>query len=122
MGKSILLILTSIFLVVIGQTCLKLGMNQVGRITLDGGVITKAAAKAATSPLIIGGLFLYVVASMIWLVVLSRVDLSVAYPMMSLSYIAVLVIARFALGEDVSPLRWVGVLVIVFGLLLVSRT
>ena len=123
MAKSILLILISISFVIVGQVCLKLGMSNMGELSFGGlSEVASFLGKVATTPLIIFGFFLYVVASMIWLVVLSRVDLSFALPMMALSYVGVLVIAHFFLNENVTPLRWLGVSVICLGVFLLSRS
>lgn len=123
MAKSMLLILISISFVIVGQTCLKLGMTNIGELSFGGldGILS-FLGKVATSPLVMFGLFLYVVASMIWLVVLSRVDLSFALPMMALSYVGVLIISHFCLNENVTPLRWLGVAVICCGVFLLSRS
>jgi drug/metabolite transporter (DMT)-like permease len=68
------------------------------------------------------GLFLYGLSAVFWMTVLSRVDLSFAYPMVGFSYVIVLLFSALLLGEQVSPLRWLGTLVIVLGIVLVTRT
>jgi drug/metabolite transporter (DMT)-like permease len=54
--------------------------------------------------------------------VLSRASLSFAYPIVSITYVLILLFDRFVLNESVSPLRWAGVLCIVAGIVLISRT
>ena len=63
-----------------------------------------------------------VLSAAIWLVVLSRVSLSFAYPFVSLTYVIILVFDRLVLHESVSGVRWVGVALIMAGILLISRT
>ncbi|MDI6689730.1 MAG: EamA family transporter [Actinomycetota bacterium] len=123
MLASLALIILSISFAVSGQLCLKVGMNSVGRISAShlsnlGGTIV----MVATTPLVVLGLFLYVIAASIWLVVLSRVDLSFAYPMLGLSYVMVLIISSIFLRENVTALRWLGTFVICFGVFLITRT
>ena len=57
-----------------------------------------------------------------WIAVLSRLDLSVAYPFLALNFVLVTLVARFFLGESVPPLRWLGILVIIGGILLVAKS
>jgi multidrug transporter EmrE-like cation transporter len=63
---------------------------------------------------------LFGVSAVFWLVVLSRVPLSVAYPFVGLSYIAIVVGARVLLGEHVPLLRWAGVVVVAAGIVIVG--
>jgi drug/metabolite transporter (DMT)-like permease len=75
-----------------------------------------------SSPLVIGGLACYALGAVFWLTVLSRVPLSLAYPMLALTYVAIPLLAWLLLGESVSGLRWVGIGVICAGVLLVARS
>ena len=123
MWQHLLLIVSSIALAVGGQVSLKIGMNKVGEISSTH--LTQpfqTLIRTFSNPNVVFGLGLYVCASLIWLVVLSRVDLSFAYPMMGLSYVVVLLISQFFLNENVVPLRWFGAFVICTGVVLISRT
>jgi drug/metabolite transporter (DMT)-like permease len=123
MLKSLALIILSISLAVCGQVSLKAGMNKVGEISATH--LTQpfqTLFKMLSNPNVFFGLSLYVVASIIWLIVLSRVDLSFAYPMMGLSYVLILIISRILLGENVTPIRWTGAFIICMGVILISRT
>jgi drug/metabolite transporter (DMT)-like permease len=64
----------------------------------------------------------YVLGAVAWLTVLSRVPLSLAYPMLALSYAITPILAWLVLGEDVNGLRWAGIGVISLGVLLVARS
>jgi drug/metabolite transporter (DMT)-like permease len=68
------------------------------------------------------GLATFVVSAAVWLLVLSRVSLSFAYPFASLTYVIILLFDGLILHEPVSGLRWGGVALIIAGILLVSRT
>ena len=123
MYKSLLLIFFSISLAVSGQLLLKAGMNQIGPITgedLRAGALT--VTKVATNMQVISGLFLYFLSAAIWLVVLSRVDLSFAYPMLGSSYIGVLFASRSLFDEPVTAIRLGGAVLISLGVLLITRS
>jgi drug/metabolite transporter (DMT)-like permease len=116
------LILGSVLLAAIAQLTLKHGMNQV---TARSGVATLrlGSLKAmATNAFVVGGLVLFALSAVIWLMVLSRASLSFAYPFVSLSYLVIVLADRFVLGESVPPLRWAGVALIMTGIVLVAQT
>jgi drug/metabolite transporter (DMT)-like permease len=108
------LIIASVALGATGQVLMKLGMASLG-----GGAFASTITAGLTEPLVLLGLACYAASSVSWLVVLSRVALSVAYPFGALSYVVVVLVA-LATGEIVSALRWAGVALIVGGIWLVS--
>lgn len=123
MNKSLLLILVSICLAVVGQILLKIGMTQVGVIGSSSIVNWRETLlKVIVVPQVWLGLSFYVFSAISWLIVLSRVDLSFAYPFVAVGYIAVLLISSIYLHENVPMLRWLGVIVICFGVILVARS
>ncbi len=115
--KDFLLILTNTFLAVLGQILLKHGMLKVGRVSVDTFIIYMF--QALLNPFVLSGLAVYGFASMIWLVVLSRVNLSIAYPMISLSYIFSIVFAWLLFKEHIPYTRIVGGIVICIGVYLI---
>jgi multidrug transporter EmrE-like cation transporter len=118
---SLALLVVSVAFAVAGQITLKSAMNRVGRIgTEQASTPLQTVARAGAEPRLWLGLALFGVSALFWLVVLSRVPLSVAYPFVGLSYIAIVVGARVILGENVPPLRWVGVLVVAAGIAIVG--
>ncbi len=72
------------------------------------------------SPFLWLGLFSVLLIFTIWSTVLSRIDLSVAVPVCSFSYITVPLVSLVFLHEKISRLRWAGILIILFGVILVS--
>lgn len=116
---SLALLVISVSFAVVGQLTLKAAMDRVGRIgkTSEFG---ETLAKAAKEPLLWGGLVLFGISAMFWLVVLSRVRLSVAYPLVGISYIIIVLLARFRLHEHVPTLRWIGVSVIALGIAIIG--
>jgi len=122
LGLSIALILLSITIAVGGQLLLKVGMNKIGVDPTGLAEIKILFAGVIKSPVVILGLLCYVLSAAIWLVVLSAVDLSFAYPFIGFSYVLVLVLSKFVLKEDVNPIRWIGAAVITAGVILISRS
>ncbi|MBD3360985.1 EamA family transporter [Candidatus Peregrinibacteria bacterium] len=111
-------ILISVALNVLGQTALKGGVNKLGALSLT----LNSIFKAFTTPLVLSGLFLYAVSSIFWILALSHKDLSYAYPMLSLGYIAVVLMSWAILGEQVTIIRFLGVILISFGIFLVFKS
>jgi drug/metabolite transporter (DMT)-like permease len=75
---------------------------------------------AAREPRLWAGLALFGISAVFWLVVLSKVPLSFAYPFVGLSYIVIVLVARVVLHEHVPALRWVGVAVVAIGIAIVG--
>jgi drug/metabolite transporter (DMT)-like permease len=122
LGSSILLILFSISIAVAGQIILKIGINHIGVVNFSNlDALKQLFFGVIKSPLVISGLFLYVISAAIWLVVLSAVDLSFAYPFIGFTYVMVLVLSKFILKEDVNPIRWAGALIVTIGVIVISR-
>ena len=117
------LILVAAFFGVCGQLTLKMGMTQVGRLGTDAlGEPLQIIARVFTSPLVVGGLTLYVAGAVVWLLVLSRSALSFAYPILAIGYAITPVLAWMLLGEQVNSIRWLGIAIICFGVFVVSRS
>ncbi len=119
----IAMILFSVAIAATAQLTLKHGMNQVGEIGRgDLRSPVSAAARVASNLWVWLGLALFAGSAVIWLVVLSRASLSFAYPFASLTYVLILLADRFVLHQSIPGLRWAGVLFIVTGIVLISRT
>ncbi len=112
--KTILLILFNVVLLTTGQILWKMGLDQAG------GISPENMFRVVFSPLILAGLALYVIATVVWFIVLSRAELSFAYPLQSTAYILGVFAAWLIFKEVVPPTRWVGVMVIIAGVALVS--
>lgn len=113
----------SVVLATGGQLLLKAGMTQVGYIGKEKlGSPVKLVLHVLTTPQVLLGLLLFVLSAAVWLVVLSRVPLSFAYPFVGVTYVLIALFSRFALHEHVPSLRWVGLALIVFGILIIGRT
>lgn len=114
---AISLILLSIFLGSVGQIVLKAGMEGVPQITSGAGMV-----QAFKSPWVLAGIACYVIATFAWLIVLQRVAISFAYPMISMNYIFVTLLARYVRHEPVPSLRYLGLALILAGVMVIART
>lgn len=120
---SLALLLVSVCFAIGGQLTLKSAMNNIGRIgTAEVTAAGETVVKAVKEPRLWLGLTLFGISALFWLVVLSRVPLSVAYPLVGVSYILVVIFARLFLGESVPPLRWIGVAVVATGIAIVGAS
>jgi drug/metabolite transporter (DMT)-like permease len=107
---------------VAGQLVLKRGLASLGVMALRLDTAPQIILSLALNPLVIVGLIVYLIGTLFWLVALSRVDLSYAYPFASLNYGLVLVASWLILGERPSAVRLIGVIVICTGVWAISRT
>lgn len=78
--------------------------------------------RLAIEPHILGGLACYVVSVVVWVVGLSKVPVSIAYPMLSIGYAINAVAAYYLLGEALTPMRFVGIGIIILGVFIVARS
>ena len=122
MLRAFLILLVAICFTASGELLLKNGMNQVGFLSLRPQLLFPTLVRAFTTPSIIAGFALVGVASILWLSVLSRVPLSWAYPMLSLSYVLAVLGSALFLGEHLSFYRIVGVLIIIGGVCVMYRS
>jgi drug/metabolite transporter (DMT)-like permease len=74
------------------------------------------------NPFVFLGLSSFALSSILWLVILSRFQLSFVYPMVSLAYVAVAILSLFLFKESVTWVRWVGIFTICLGVFLISRS
>ncbi len=115
-------IMTGICLNAIAQLLLKAGTNAVGAIHLTAQNWFATGIKLATQVPILGGLTCYVLSVVVWIIGLSRVDVTIAYPMLSLGYILNALGAWYFLGEALSMQRLVAIGIILVGVALIART
>jgi drug/metabolite transporter (DMT)-like permease len=115
-------LVTGVLLNAGAQLLLKAGTNALGVIALDATRWPGELGRAALEPHIVAGLACYVVSVAVWIIGLSRVPVSIAYPMLSLGYIVNAVAAHYLLGESVTMSRWLGIGFIVVGVWLVARS
>jgi drug/metabolite transporter (DMT)-like permease len=120
MAKNFMLIIITVILNTTGQFCMKTGVNRVGKIGLEG--LFGMFFKVVTNWFVLGGFGLYIVSAALWIIILSRAELSWAFPMVSLSYVITALAAPILLHESFSYQRLIGTVIICAGVFLVSRT
>ena len=117
---TFLLGLVAIMLLSAGQTALKAGLNAIGGVSLADGPM--GFLKLFQTPWVIVGFACYGLSSILWLDVLSKLDFSLAFPMVGLTYIFTLLIGRFFFGETVGWERMLGVGLILCGVFFLIRS
>lgn len=115
------LIALSISTGVAGQTAIKLGVSQPHAADSASGILAMVQLILG-SPWVLLGLTLYGVGAVAWIAVLARLDLSLAYPLLALNFVLITLSSRIILGETVPTMRWIGMVVICIGIVIVARS
>ena len=119
---SFSLVMLGVLLNAAAQLLLKAGTNAVGEFAFSAGNIIPVGWRLATEPHILGGLACYVVSVVVWIMALSRVEVSLAYPMLSIGYVVNAVAAWYLFNEALSAQRMIGIGTIIVGVFLVARS
>ncbi|HMH17685.1 MAG TPA: SMR family transporter [Burkholderiales bacterium] len=119
---SFALIMTGVLLNAAAQLLLKAGTNAVGHFEFSTQNIVPVGMRLAFEPHIAGGLACYVVSLIVWILGLSRVPVSIAYPMLSIGYVLNAVAAWYLFGESLTAQKLIGIAFIVAGVFLVARS
>ena len=116
------LVLAGVLLNAAAQLLLKAGTNRIGAFSFAFQNIVPIGLKIASSPHVLAGLGCYAVSVVVWILALSRVQVSIAYPMLSIGYIVNAVAAWMLFGESLTAQKLVGIGFIVVGVILVGRS
>lgn len=119
---SFFFLMLGVLLNALAQLLLKAGTNAVGHFDFNAGNIVPVGIKLALEPHILGGVLCYVVSLAAWIIGLSRVEVSIAYPMLSIGYLLNAVAAWYLFGEAVSVTRLAGIGIIIIGVYIVARS
>jgi len=119
---SFALVLTGVLLNAGAQLLLKAGTNAVGHFEFTGANLVPVGWRLATEPHIVGGIACYVISVVVWILALSRTEVSIAYPMLSIGYVVNALAAWWLFGEAVTPARLLGIGVIILGVFIVARS
>ncbi|MEI2395819.1 SMR family transporter [Paenibacillus phytohabitans] len=120
MKSSYLLVFISITLSALAQIFMKLGTNRVG--TLETISFIEKFLKYFSNIYVLLGLFLYGISALLWIVAISKIPLSVAYPMVGFSYVLVFAMSILFLNEQISMVKILGLILIIFGVITISRS
>lgn len=119
---SFSLVLAGVLLNAGAQLLLKAGTNSIGAFAFSPGNLLPVGIKVASNPFIVAGLGCYVISVVVWIMALSRVEVSLAYPMLSIGYVVNALAAWYLFGEALTAQRLVGIGTIVVGVFLVARS
>jgi drug/metabolite transporter (DMT)-like permease len=114
--------MTGVLLNAAAQLLLKAGTNRVGEFAFTLDNLVPVGMKLAANPPILAGLACYVVSVGVWIMGLSRVPVSVAYPMLSVGYIVNAFLAWWLFGESITAQKLLGIGFIMAGVFLVARS
>jgi drug/metabolite transporter (DMT)-like permease len=119
--KILLLLLASVSLSSIAQIALKTGVSQPHvTLALDGGSYANAAFAVFFNIWVLAGLAIYLFGAVLWLFVLARVEVSMAYPYVGLGFILTMILGKFVMGDAVTATRLFGTILISVGVVFVS--
>lgn len=122
-GRALPILFAVAAAILAGQVLLKAGLQRVGPLSFEPAALFRAIPRLLASPWILAGLAVSAGATLAWLVVLSKRELSAVSPVMTGFYFLLLLLAgRFGLGEGVSPARWLGALLVLAGVFLIGRS
>jgi uncharacterized membrane protein len=123
MLKTFLFVLVAVILGGAGHVMLSKGIRPVGDLTeAPSGRLGSMVTRVLSSHWVIVGVALQAVFFAVYVALLSRADVSQLLPMTALDYVVVALLAQWALGEVITPVRWAGIGLITAGVMLVSRT
>lgn len=117
-----LLILLATLINAGAQVLLKFGMQGIGHFAFTPANAIPIGMRIATNPYIIAGTSCYVFSLTVWLLVLSRTEVSVAFSLASLSFIFTALAAWWLFDENLTPARLLGIGCIMLGVVLITRT
>jgi multidrug transporter EmrE-like cation transporter len=118
---SFILIFVGVMLNAAAQILMKAGTNAIGHFEFSMENVLPIGLKLATEWHIATALFCYALSVVVWILALSRVPVSIAFPMLSMAYVVNAVAAWYLLGEPFSSTKLVGMGVIILGVIIISR-
>ena len=116
------IILIGVFLNACAQLFIKKGMLLIGAIVPSLAGIMGMIPKVVTNLYVLSGLACYVLSVLVWMVVLSKVEVSLAYPFLSIGYIVTAFVGYFFLGESINIYKISGIIVICLGICLLYKS
>lgn len=123
MNLYVLLFFVSLFIGLTGQLMLKKGMTHIGEVTLFSKGLKNlfmTVWQMFTNKFVITGVLIFCCSTLLWMVILSGLELSYIYPMVSLNYVLTALASRIIFKENITKARWTSIAVIILGVVLVS--
>lgn len=107
----------------IGGLLMKIGASHFAAVQVDSlHAAAMLMVKLLTNVTVLGGMSLYFFSAVVWLYLLTKLDISFVQPILALTYVATPILAILFLHENVPAIRWVGILIIIIGVAVVART
>jgi drug/metabolite transporter (DMT)-like permease len=117
-----LLVFISVAAMTTAQLLLKKGLLSVGEFPMHLNDVIPFFIKAYMNTYIISAVVLTIVTALVWILAVSKAQLSFLYPFMALSYVLVAIFSWLLFKEDIGLLRWLGIIVICAGVFMVARS
>ncbi len=118
--QSYILLGFAIITTVLSQLLFKEGMLALGSINFSLSSTISLILNVLKNPFLLTGLFFYGISFLLWLIVISRVKLSIAYPITSLNFVLVILASYFLFGEKLSIVQYASTLLIVIGIIILT--
>ena len=118
---SFALIFAGVMLNAAAQILMKTGTNAVGHFEFSMENVLPIGLRLATEWHIVTAMFCYAFSVVVWILALSRVPVSIAFPMLSMAYVVNAIAAWYLLGEPFNPTKLIGMGVIILGVIILSR-
>jgi multidrug transporter EmrE-like cation transporter len=119
---SFCIILTGVMLNAVAQLALKASVRDMGAIGLNFSSSSTAFLRLACEPFLWAGLICYAISVVVWILALSRVDVSIAYPMLSMGYVVNALFAWQLFGESMNLARIIGMGIVLLGVYVLARS
>jgi len=119
--NAMFLLALAIILGILGQICLKFGANFFKTIDLSS-LSASSLLPLFTNPYVVFGVIAYMSSAVFWILTLTKVELSFAYPLISVSYVVVSLLSAVLFNEKITVMRWLGIILIALGAFFISRT
>ena len=119
---SFLYVISGVLLNAFAQSLLKLGANRLGPDPFSSASLWEIGLKVMTQWPYLLGFGCYGISLVVWIIALTRVPVTIAYPMLSIGYIINALVARYWLGETLNLSGWAGILLICGGVALIARS
>jgi multidrug transporter EmrE-like cation transporter len=120
--SAFLFIITGVLLNAVAQLALKASVSDMGPISVTMQTAWPVAFKLMSQPWLWVGLFCYGFSVIVWIMALSRVDVTIAYPMLSIGYVVNAFAAWLLLNEALGPMRLLGIAIIIVGVIVLTRS
>jgi len=120
-GPILIMVLSAVGVSAVAQIALKFGMIQPSvQLAIAGGEAMRIGTTVLLNPFVFGGLLLYAFSAFVWLFVLARLDLSIAYPFVSLGFVITMSLGCLLFNEPFTLRKALGTIVVMLGVYLVA--